>query len=85
MIYATPEAERALALHAVLDAGVRDDARRALIAEDGDGRLTATIVRESCSDGMSDRAYGLGVSVILEGGGPPTLATGCCSVGGVNR
>jgi uncharacterized membrane protein len=83
--YATPEAERVLALAAALDTGLPGDQRRALIAQDGEGRLTGVIVREACSDGMSDRAYGLGISVILEGAGPPQLLTGCCSVGGVGR
>ena len=37
---------------------------------------TALIKYESCSDGMSNRAYGLSISLFLEGG----MIGGCCSV-----
>jgi uncharacterized membrane protein len=80
VIYSTPEAERALPLGAALDTGLPGDPRRVLIAVDGEGRLTATIAPKTCSDGMSDRAYGLGVAVVLEGPGAPELRTGCCSI-----
>jgi uncharacterized membrane protein len=80
-VFATPEApDRALRLASVLDTGAPADPRRALIAEGDDLRLTASIVPAVCSDGMSDRAYGLAAAVILEGGGTPALLAGCCSV-----
>ena len=48
---------------------------RALLAEG----LTASVVPQICSDGMSDRLYGLRASVILTGD-QPRLLQGCCTV-----
>lgn len=42
--------------------------------------MTAVMVPMACSDGMSDRSYGLDVTVILEGRGEPQMLTGCCSI-----
>lgn len=42
--------------------------------------LTATIATEACSDGMSDRAYGLSVDIILEDAFDAALYSGCCSI-----
>jgi uncharacterized membrane protein len=79
-VFATPEApERRLALAAVLDASVPADPRRALIAEGEGMRLVATIAPGACSDGMSDRAFGLTAAVVVEAEAP-ALLTGCCSV-----
>jgi uncharacterized membrane protein len=78
--FATPDAgERALALTAV-DSGIAGDPRRALVAEAGGLRLAATIAPVRCSDGMSDRAYGLELLGILEEAGAPRLLAGCCSI-----
>ena len=59
---------------AVLGGRFRDPSR-AIIA---DG-LTASIVPQICSDGMSDRLMGLRASVILHGEAP-RLLDGCCSI-----
>ncbi len=81
MDFSTPQTpERRLRLESVLATGVFRDPRRALIATAPDRRLTAVIVPTACSDGMSDRAYGLEASLILEGEGAPEMLTGCCSV-----
>lgn len=45
-----------------------------------DGRATAIVEREMCSDGMSDRPYGFAVEVLLQGGTAPRLLSGCCSL-----
>ena len=45
--------------------------------------ITLLIRTESCSDGMSDRAYGLTVDMFLSGGTDPEpvgLYSGCCSI-----
>ena len=80
-VFATPDGgEQTFALSAALDTGIDGDPRRALAASGAGGRLTATIAPASCSDGMSDRAYGLEIMLILEEPGDPRLFTGCCSI-----
>ncbi len=43
------------------------------------GSAAVSLRRETCSDGMSDRLFGLSADVIL-GGGPSATLSGCCSV-----
>jgi uncharacterized membrane protein len=82
LVLATPEGpERDMALSAALDIGIDGDPQRALVAEDADGRLTVGITPAACSDGMSDRGFGLAALVVREGGGAAELLTGCCSLG----
>lgn len=82
MTYAEPDGQpRDLELRRVLDRGIAQDVMRALIAGDDKGRVTAVVQPEACSDGMSDRDFGLAVTVILDGGNQPSrLLNGCCSV-----
>lgn len=81
LVFATPDApEQSLALATVLAPENRHAARRGLIAEAGGVRLTATIAPATCSDGMSDRSFGLEISAILEGRGAARMLTGCCSI-----
>lgn len=42
-------------------------------------RLTAVIRREQCSDGMSDRVFGLDIDLVIDGS---QLYSGCCSLKG---
>ena len=46
----------------------------------GFGNSVAVIRRSSCSDGMSDRAFGLSVDLLLSHGGDSGLYSGCCSL-----
>ena len=79
--FSTPgPSEQRLKLESVLGTGVFRHPHRALIATAPARRLTAVIAPAACSDGMSDRAYGLRASLVLEGEGAPELLTGCCSV-----
>lgn len=82
MSYSDPESQpRDLELRRVLDRGIAEDAMRALIAGDDKGRVTAVVQPEACSDGMSDRDFGLSVTVIMDGGNQPSkMLNGCCSV-----
>ena len=41
---------------------------------------TAVIRRAACNDGMSDRAFGLDVDLLITGAGPARLYSGCCSL-----
>lgn len=50
------------------------------ILGDGDSPV-ALVSRASCSDGMSDRAFGLRLEVLVEGE-DPYLLSGCCSIEG---
>jgi len=79
--FSTPEAPgQPLEMTAILDTGVFRDPRRALVASSGGRRYTAAVTPQACSDGMSDRAFGLGVMVVVEDGAAPGLLTGCCSI-----
>ncbi|NDV02854.1 SH3 domain-containing protein [Pseudoroseicyclus tamaricis] len=49
----------------------------AWLGEDGAGALV--VARESCSDGMSDRLFGLSAALVTAEGGA-VLRTGCCSL-----
>ena len=81
VVYRTPDGgDAVLELAAVLDTGIAGDPRRGLIATADRLRLTATIAPGTCNDGMSDRAYGLDVMVLVESGTAPRLLTGCCSI-----
>jgi uncharacterized membrane protein len=81
LVFSTPDApERAMRIEQVLSTGMFRDPRRAVTAEGEMGRMTAVMVPVACSDGMSDRGYGLDVTVILEGRGTPQMLTGCCSI-----
>ncbi len=81
VIFATPKTpESAMRIGQVLTTGMFRDPRRSVSAHGASQRMTAVIVPMACSDGMSDRAYGLDVTVILEGRGGPQMLTGCCSI-----
>jgi uncharacterized membrane protein len=80
LVYSTPEGERAFALDAVLSTGIPRHPRRAVSGSDSGGRIVATVVPAACSDGMSDRAFGLDATVVLDEDGAPRMLTGCCSI-----
>ena len=81
VIYSTPETpDSAMTLDQVLSTGMFKDPRRSFSAQGESGRMTAVIVPMACSDGMSDRAFGLDVTVILEGFAEPQMLIGCCSI-----
>lgn len=52
------------------------------IGQAGGDMLTASVVREYCSDGMSNRNYPMSVRVIGAGPGDPQGYEGCCLVPG---
>ncbi len=55
--------------------------RFALGLQGPDRSARAAIRREICSDGMSDRVYGMSVDLIIDGGtGDPALLAGCCTL-----
>jgi uncharacterized membrane protein len=78
LVYDTPDGGAQRFPLVALDTGVPGDVRRALVA--GAGGLTATVTPRVCSDGMSDRVFGLETLVILEADGAPRLLSGCCTI-----
>lgn len=62
-------------LRAVLSTGVFRDPTRAVTAPG----MTLTSTPQICSDGMSDRLFGLQALVVIDGDSP-TLLRGCCSI-----
>ena len=82
LVFSTPDQpERPLSLRKVMDRGIEGEPMRGIIAGDDKGRLTAVMQRQQCSDGMSDRAFALAVTVILDGQDQPSrMLTGCCSI-----
>ncbi|WP_425100765.1 COG3650 family protein [Tropicibacter sp. S64] len=55
----------------------------AVIGSGGDRTMTAVITPEACSDGMSDREYGLSITVVSQRYGETEVVNGCCLLGGV--
>jgi uncharacterized membrane protein len=51
-----------------------------LIAEGASGAAIAALTARACGDGMSDRAYGLAVDLVLQGSDGWQHLTGCCSL-----
>jgi uncharacterized membrane protein len=81
VMFSTPDApESVMRIEQVLATGVFREPRRSVTAQGESLRMTAVMVPMACSDGMSDRSYGLDVTVILEGRGEPQMLTGCCSI-----
>jgi len=73
--------DQALQLKAVLDRGFEGDRLRALLASDETTQMSAVIQPGLCSDGMSDRSFGLNATLILENKDQqPRLLSGCCSI-----
>ncbi|MDO5657535.1 MAG: SH3 domain-containing protein [Paracoccus sp. (in: a-proteobacteria)] len=86
LIWDQPEGEESYSGLKTLDDGIFRSPRRALIAGQDARRITAMVEPALCSDGMSDRSYGLSASVIVEGASArdgAQLYTGCCLAGGV--
>ena len=74
-----PEGSRSYEMTA-LDLGTDSDPRRALLLRDGETTATAAIVPQVCSDGMSDRVFGLEVLLVVSGQAGRNLFSGCCSI-----
>ena len=81
LIWQEPDHQMTLSGLTVLDRGIFRDPRRGLFVEDDHDLLTATIAPAQCSDGMSDMAYGLETTVIMQSrDAAPVLFSGCCRI-----
>jgi uncharacterized membrane protein len=58
--------------------GRRD--RFAVTAEAPDSTFTAVLLKSACTDGMSDRHYGISVEAVLTEAGQRSLWSGCCTL-----
>ncbi|CUH39875.1 Bacterial SH3 domain protein [Jannaschia seosinensis] len=74
--FVTPEREIAVDAPEILRSRNRTD-RYGVLAETAAGPLRAIVARETCGDGMSDRAFGFGIDMIFGG----KVYSGCCSIG----
>lgn len=59
-------------------AGRRD--RHALSFEGDDGQVMMTVQQTACSDGMSDRAYGLQADLLMSSPDGTKYLSGCCTL-----
>ena len=81
LIWQQPDHQIALSGLAVLDRGMPRDPRRGLFVEDDHDLFAATITPAQCSDGMSDMAYGLEATVLLQSRDAPVqMFSGCCRI-----
>ena len=79
--YSTPENDGTrYRVETIEGADLMRDPRRSVVASTSGRRLTAVLVPASCSDGMSNRAYGLDATLVLERDGELRVMAGCCSV-----
>lgn len=83
LVHETPEASRLLQRRAVVDNPSRHSPARSIVAGDEGGRLTVVLhpapYPAQCSDGMSDRAFGLSATLLFEGAGQASrMENGCC-------
>ncbi|MFT3974827.1 MAG: SH3 domain-containing protein [Amaricoccus sp.] len=75
----TPDGSESFAL-TTLDRGHPADLNRALLLKGNGGESTVTITPQACSDGMSDRLFGLEALMVRNGPNGSQLLSGCCSV-----
>ena len=62
-------------VQAVLDTGIFRDPSRVVVAQE----MTLFSHPQICSDGMSDRLFGLAATLVLHGE-QPSLLSGCCTI-----
>lgn len=81
LVYETPELSRPLQRRLVVDNPARREPARSIIAGDAQGRLTVVLTPAQCTDGMSDRFFGLSATLLFEGAGQATrMENGCCRI-----
>ena len=81
LIWQQPDHQIALSGLTALDRGMSGDPRRGLFVEDDHDLFAATITPAQCSDGMSDMAYGLEATVLLQSRDAPVqMFSGCCRI-----
>ncbi|QPH55981.1 SH3 domain-containing protein [Pontivivens ytuae] len=80
-VWKTPEERRRSGLMTVLPDPLPDALGETVIVELSDRRMTLMSTAMECSDGASDRLYGLTSRLLIEKDGtPPQLLAGCCTM-----
>ncbi|HMQ40483.1 MAG TPA: SH3 domain-containing protein [Paracoccus sp. (in: a-proteobacteria)] len=81
LVWEEPDHRITLSGAQILDSGVFRDPSRAILVEDDHDLLMASVTPKQCSDGMSDMAYGLEATVILQSRDQPArMYRGCCRI-----
>jgi len=79
LVYKTPEKSRLMQRRAVVSNPGQRSPARSIVAGDESGRLTVVLHPGQCSDGMSDRVFGLSATLLFEGAGQASrMENGCC-------
>lgn len=79
--FTTPDAEPQTGAVALHQTSLNRPDRHAFSAQLSDISIIALVARSLCGDGMSDRAYGLSIDLLLnDSGADPRLLSGCCSL-----
>ncbi|AUM74921.1 peptide-binding protein [Paracoccus jeotgali] len=82
LAWRAPDAQRDWPGVQIRGTGWARDPHRGLFARDGQSVLAATITPKQCSDGMSDMAFGLEATVLVQDGAAPLqMYSGCCRIG----
>lgn len=81
LIWQDPEQKISMSGVQIRDRGFFRDPRRGLFVEDDHNIIAATITPAQCSDGMSDMAFGLETTVLMQSRSEPVrMYSGCCSI-----
>jgi uncharacterized membrane protein len=78
LTFSTPGASAGYAITARSGSENRRDSFH-MIAEGADGSAVAILETEACSDGMSDREFGISVQLLLGLGSEARQLSGCCT------
>jgi len=80
LVWSDLDVTTGMAAAEALGGAIPGDVRRGLVAAGDRIEIHAAISPGTCSDGMSDRAFGLTAAIIVDEGGGPRLLHGCCSI-----
>jgi uncharacterized membrane protein len=78
LTFSTPESSASMQITARSGSENRRDSFH-MVAEEPDGTAVAILQTEACSDGMSNREFGISVQLLLGLGGTTRQLSGCCT------
>jgi uncharacterized membrane protein len=78
LTFSTPEAEEGYTITTRSGSASRRDSFH-MVADGATGPAVAMLRTEACSDGMSDRAFGISIELLLGLGGETRQLSGCCT------
>lgn len=80
LIWATPDGDTPIQQAQTLESPWFQDHRRMILGRLQDAPIAMAVTPGLCSDGMSDRAYGLTATGAIGAAGVAYLVSGCCSI-----